>query len=313
MMKKTFPTLRHVFLLSWLMLGCLGLVGCSDDSKPLSGSSAEETYNLGIDLYRNGDYTTAAKTFETIPYLFPYSSSVKNSYMMAAYSYYQAEDKINAGATVDVFLSLYPNDPLAAYALYLRGMSYFEQIEDVRRDQSLTEEALKSFQQLIATFPNTVYAKDALSKRGLVYDQLAGKEMTVGRFYLDRGETAAAINRFKNVIDLYSQTIHVPEALARLVEIYIMTGVVDEAQRTAAILGKNYPASPWYRYSYDLVMKNKKSPAPASSREKALPKNKKTPPPPANTAPNSPGAPAKGTPATPAPVNKGPFGAPPAQ
>ena len=252
----------------------LVLSACSDNVTPLSGGSAEETYNLGISLYRGGDYAKAAKTFETIPYNFPYSMAVKNSYVMAAYSYYQAEDKVNAGALVDVFLGLYPNDPLAAYALYLRGMSYFEQIEDSRRDQSITEESLKSFNQLIASFPNTIYAKDAASKRGLLLDQLAAKEMTVGRFYLDRGETTAAINRFKNVVDLYSQTSYIPEALSRLVEIYTISGVKDEAQRYAAILGKNYPASPWYRYSYDLVMKNKKGTPPATPADKSLDKNK---------------------------------------
>ncbi|MGI9461955.1 MAG: outer membrane protein assembly factor BamD [Alphaproteobacteria bacterium] len=278
MIKKFF--LYPLKKIIWLMALVVALSGCGDDVKPISGNSAEETYNLAIGLYRSGSYEMAAKTFETIPYLFPYSGSVKNAYIMAAYSYYQAEDKVNAGASVDVFLSLYPNDPLAAYALYLRGMSYFEQIEDVRRDQSLTEEALKSFKQLIELFPNTVYAKDANSKSGLVYDQLAGKEMAVGRFYLNRGETTAAVNRFKNVVDLYGQTIHVPEALARLVEIYIMIGIIDEAQRYAAILGKNYQSSSWYRYSYDLVKKNKTRRRPNSAVPRPLSNKKKSVSPP---------------------------------
>ena len=247
---------------------------CSNDTPALNGGTVEETYNLGLGLYRNGDYKQAAKTFEAIPYNFPYSKAVKNAYIMAAYSYYQAEDQVNAGAMVDVFLSIYSNDPLSAYALYLRGMSYFEQIEDARRDQSLTEESLKSFNQLIAIFPDSIYAKDGLSKRGLLLDQLAAKEMTVGRFYLNRGEPTAAVNRFKNVIDLYSQTIYAPEALARLVEIYTILGIKDEAQRYAAILGKNYQASPWYRYSYELVKKNKNATAPSIPVDKPFDKTK---------------------------------------
>ncbi|MDI9313560.1 MAG: outer membrane protein assembly factor BamD [Hydrotalea sp.] len=270
MLKKIFSLPRTLLLLMLLAF----LPACANDTPPLNGGTAEDTYNLGIGLYRDGNFVQAAKTFETIPYNFPYSKAVKNSYIMAAYSYYQAQDQVNAGALVDVFLSLYPSDNLSSYALYLRGMSYFEQIEDARRDQSLTEESLKSFNQLITSFPNTIYAKDAASKRGLLLDQLAAKEMNVGRFYLNRGESTAAINRFKTVIDSYGQTSAVPEALARLVEIYTMAGVKDEAQRYAALLGKNYPASPWYRYSYDLVMKNKKATPPATRPDKPLDKTK---------------------------------------
>ena len=173
----------RLLLLSMAVVGALTACGGGDANSKFVGGTAAETYNIGLDLYKNGNPTAAAKTFEKIPYLFPYSKLIKNAQLMTAYSYYMAEDKVNAAATVDVFLSLYPSDPLVAYALYLRGMSYFEQIEDVRRDQGLTEEAVRSFQQLIKAYPDTIYGRDAASKAGLLIDQLAGKEMTVGRFY----------------------------------------------------------------------------------------------------------------------------------
>lgn len=244
-----------IAFLTWVFLG-LGLIvttACSNEDDKFFASNASDTYNLGLSLYKNRQFSAAAKTFEKIPYLFPYSPFIKNAHIMAAYSYYVAEDKVNAGTAVDVFLSLYPNDPLAPYALYLRGMSYFEQIEDVRRDQSLTQESLKSFQQLIGAFPNSVYAKDATAKRELLLDQLAGKEMTVGRFYLYRGEYVAALGRFKSVLDDFNRTSHTPEALARMVEIYLNLGVREEAKRYAILLGNNYQASDWYQYAYDLL------------------------------------------------------------
>ena len=154
---------------------------------------------------------------------------------------------------LDRFIQLNPSNRDVAYAYYLKALSYYEQITDVARDARMTEDALQSLQEVVRRFPESTYARDARVKIDLTYDHLAGKEMEVGRFDQRRNQTLAAVNRFRTVVEKFQTTSHVPEALQRLVECYMALGLIDEARRTTAVLGHNYPGSEWYRDSFALV------------------------------------------------------------
>jgi outer membrane protein assembly factor BamD len=172
---------------------------------------------------------------------------------MAAFSHYRKNNYGEAIVTLDRFISLHPAHDNVDYAHYLRAMCYYEQISDVARDQEMSERARKAFEELVTRFPESRYAADAKPKLVLIRDQLAGKEMTIGRYYHKRGHYLAAINRFRTVVDDYQTTSHVPEALHRLTELYLALGVPDEAQRSAAVLGYNFQGSKWYADSYALL------------------------------------------------------------
>ena len=172
---------------------------------------------------------------------------------MSAYSSYEAQDYDAAISSLDHFVKLYPNNELTPYAYYLTAICYYEQISDVGRDQKITEQALAALREVVRRFPDTEYARDAKIKEDLTLDHLAGKEMQIGRYYLKRDDTLAAINRFRNVVENYQTTSHVPEALHRLVEAYLKLGIKAEAMKYAAVLGANYPSSSWYRDSYKLM------------------------------------------------------------
>ena len=171
---------------------------------------------------------------------------------MSAYAFYGANEYDEAISAARRFIDLHPGHKDVAYAYYLIGVSYYEQISDVGRDQKMTEDALAAFDELIRRFPDTQYARDAEIKADLTRDHLAGKEMEIGRYYLRRGEYVAAINRFNNVVGRYQTTTHVPEALHRLTEAYMALGIQEEARRTASVLGYNFPGSQWYQDSYAL-------------------------------------------------------------
>ena len=173
--------------------------------------------------------------------------------VMQAFSYHRDRDYANARATASRFLQFYPADGDAAYAQYLVALSYYDQIDDVGRDQNITVEALKALGTLIELYPSSEYAKDAKAKFDLTYDHLAAKEMEIGRFYLKRGHYAAAVNRFRAVVEQFETSRHTPEALHRLVESYLSLGLNAEAQTAAAILGHNFQASEWYEASYQLL------------------------------------------------------------
>ncbi len=172
---------------------------------------------------------------------------------MAAYSYYQNNDYDDAVVALDRFMQLHPSNSDVPYSYYLKGLSYYERISEVSRDQKMTERALKTFNQLVARYPESKYARAAKIKIDLTHDHLAGKEMEIGRYYLRQSHYLAAINRFKAVIENYQTTTHVPEALHRLTEAYRALGVDGEARKTAAVLGHNFPGSGWYIDSYDLM------------------------------------------------------------
>jgi len=217
------------------------------------GASVEELYNQGANLLESGSYLQAAAIFDEVERRYPYSVWSQRAQLMAAYAYYLSNQYDDALTTLDRFIQLHPGNDNIAYAYYLRALSYYEQISDVRRDQRMTRQALESLDDVIRRFPETSYARDAKLKRDLAVDHLAGKEMEIGRYYLGQGNHLAAINRFRTVITNYQTTTHVPEALHRLVEAYVELGVYPEAQATAAVLGHNYPGSEWYADSYYLL------------------------------------------------------------
>ena len=218
-------------------------------------------YNLGKQRLDRGQFAIAAALFDEVERQHPYSIWARRAQLMSAFSYYAARDYQKSIDSARRFLSIHPGNKDAPYAYYLIALDYYEQIQDVSRDQTQTRQALDALNELIRRYPNTRYAADAKLKVDLVEDHLAGKEMSVGRFYQVRGQWLAAATRFRAVVDGYQTTSHTPEALMRLVECYLALGIPEEARKAAAVLGANYPASKWYERAYSLVQKH----APAAS------------------------------------------------
>ena len=198
-------------------------------------------------------YKEAAALFDEVERQHPYSVWARRSQLMGSYSYYLDRDYTKSIESAQRFLSIHPGNRDAAYAYYLVSLGYYEQINDVTRDQKITRQAQDALGELVRRYPNTRYAADARLKLDLVSDHLAGKEMEVGRFYEVRGQWLAAALRFRTVVDSYQTTNHVPEALMRLTECYLALGTPDEAQRAAAVLGANYPGTRWYERSFKLM------------------------------------------------------------
>lgn len=198
-------------------------------------------------------YKEAALLFDEVERQHPYSIWARRAQLMSAFSYYMSADYPKAIESSQRFLSIHPGNKDAPYAYYLIGISYYEQIADVRRDQSTTEQALAALGEVQRRYPETRYAADAALKIDLVNDHLAGKEMEIGRFYERRNQWLAATLRFREVVDKYETTTHAPEALYRLVESYLSLGIPLEAKKAAAVLGTNYPGSKWYERAYDLM------------------------------------------------------------
>jgi outer membrane protein assembly factor BamD len=236
---------------------CVGLAaalaGCASEEPEIPEQPAEVLYTNAQNSLEEGRAAEAARLFEEVERQHPYSSWATQALIMAAYSYYLMDDYDSAIPALENFIELHPGNRNAAYAFYLRALCYYEQIADVTRDQGNTEEAQRALSDVIARFPNTPYARDASLKLDLVRDHLAGKEMEVGRYYLQRDLFLGAINRFRTVVERYQTTTHTPEALHRLVECYLSLGVNNEAQAAAAVLGYNYPGSDWYQDSYALL------------------------------------------------------------
>jgi len=234
-----------------------GLAGCgsTDDEDDLDyiEEPVELLYNRAVTLLEDEQYEDAATAFVEVERQHPYSIWATKAQVMAAYSHYENNDYDDAIVAIDRFIQLHPGNRDIAYAYYLKGLSYYEQITDVQRDQEVTRQATASLREVANRFPNTKYARDARFKIDLARDHLAGKEMSVGRYYLRQQHHLAALNRFKQVIADYQQTTHVPEALYRVVEINVMLGLMAEARKVAAVLGHNYPGSDWYVDAYELV------------------------------------------------------------
>ncbi len=249
------------FLLAISITSTLGLAACSKtDPEVYLEEPAETIYNTAYDTFLSGDREQAAKLFNEVERQHPYSVWALQAQLMAAYSYYSAEKYNDAILILERFIEQHPGNVNIPYAYYLRAVCYYMQIVDVGRDQRNTQLALEGFQELLGLFPESVYARDAAFKLDLIRDHLAGKEMNIGRFYQNQHLYLAAVNRFRMVIQNYQTTGHVPEALHRLTESYLSLGVVDEAQNAAAVLGYNFPGSPWYEDSYRLLTQNNLKP-----------------------------------------------------
>ncbi|HEY5203463.1 MAG TPA: outer membrane protein assembly factor BamD [Roseiarcus sp.] len=214
---------------------------------------ASKTYDQGLDKLANGSPSEAAKKFTDLGKQYPSSDWARKGLLMSTYAQYQAGDYTTAETSAERYLKDYPNSPEADYILYLQANSYYMQIPDISRDQEKTAKALETFQSVVQKYPKSDYAEDAKYKIQVTQDQLAGKEMSIGRFYLTRRNYTAAINRFRNVLQYYQTTRHAPEALYRLVEAYLGLGITEEAQTAAAVLGHNFPDSRWYHDAYDLL------------------------------------------------------------
>ncbi len=247
-------------LLTAMLLASLMLtVGCGSGSKKKLAyveRPAEKIYLEGYDRMGRRDWPRAVQLFDEVERQHPYSEWARRAMLMAAYANYQSNKYTEAISAAQRFVALHPGSRSAPYAYYLIGISHFEQISDVGRDQSETQAALDGLRQVVRRFPNSRYARDARLKIDLTLDQLAGKDMTIGRWYLRRGYNLAAIARFQHVIDTYETTSHTPEALHRLVEAYVGLGVMDEAVQVAAVLGYNYPGTNWYQDTYKLLARN---------------------------------------------------------
>ncbi|MFD1157461.1 outer membrane protein assembly factor BamD [Roseovarius aestuarii] len=204
------------------------------------------------DLARN-DADTAAKHFAEVERLYPYSEWAKRAVIMQAFAYHQDEDYENSRSAAQRFIDFYPTDEDAAYAQYLLALSYYDQIDEVGRDQGLTFQALQALREVIERYPDSEYASSAVLKFDLAFDHLASKEMEIGRYYLRRDHFGAAINRFRVVVEDFQTTTHTPEALHRLVEAYLSLGLNNEAQTAGAILGHNFRSTKWYEDSYKLL------------------------------------------------------------
>jgi outer membrane protein assembly factor BamD len=231
----------------------LGACGGDEEIGALPDTPVEPLYNRGLDALIEGDGDKAVQMFDEVERQHPYSQWATRAQLMAAYAYYLANRYDEAIAGLDRFIELHPGNSEIAYAYYLKAISYYEQISDVGRDQKMTELAQESLQTVLRRFPETPYARDANLKIDLARDHMAGKHMTIGRYYLGQLEYLAAINRFRIVVDKYQTTTHAPEALHRLVESYLALGLNAEAKSTAAVLGYNYPGSEWYLDSYELM------------------------------------------------------------
>lgn len=240
--------------------GC-SLFGGDDTAKNNVNTDAANYRELPVEaIYaaawrqiRSGNWDVAAATFSEMERQHPYSPWARRAMLMTAFCSYQANNYADAISTADQYIALHPGSAEVAYAFYLKAIALYEQIVDVGRDQANTRDALVALQDVVQRFPDTEYARDATLKIDLTMDHLAGKEMNVGRYYLTRGDNIGAINRFRVVVEQYSSTPQIAEALERLTEAYYTLGLDSEAQTAAAVLGANYPGSPWYQNAYNIL------------------------------------------------------------
>ena len=257
-----------VLALGTAMGGC-SLLGLDKDdaSNDLNKDAAqyqerpvEQIYGDAWLQISKNNWDEAAKQFNEVDRQHPYSVWARRAMLMSAFCSYQANKYGDAVSTADQYISLHPGSHEVAYAFYLKAISLYEQIVDVNRDQGNTQGALVALQDVVQRFPDTEYARDASLKVDLTLDHLAGKEMEVGRYYLVRHDFIGAINRFRAVVERYPRTSQIAEALERLTEAYYSVGIYDEAKTAAAVLGANYPGSPWYQDAYDLLVSHNMKP-----------------------------------------------------
>ncbi len=239
---------------SLALAALLSACGGGNREPDLEQLDAEAIYKLGeyqIENSRKGE--DAVKYFAEVERLYPYSEWAKRALIMQAFAYHKDRDYENSRATAQRYIDTYPAEEDAAYAKYLLALSYYDQIDEVGRDQGLTYQALQALRAVIEEYPDGEYARSSMLKFDLAFDHLAGKEMEIGRYYLKRNHYTAAINRFRVVVENFQTTSHTPEALHRLVECYLLLGLTDEAQTAGAILGHNFRSTEWYQDSYRLL------------------------------------------------------------
>ena len=213
----------------------------------------DQLYAAGAERLDKHLWGEGVNYFKEVERQHPYSEWARRAILMQAFAHYEANQYPDAVSDANRFVELYPGSPSAAYAYYLKAECYFEQILDVGRDQAATDQARVAMREVVQRYPHSEYATDAKLKIDMIADQLAGREMNVGRWYLRQGDTIAAIGRFRTVVTRYQTTSHTPEALERLVEAYLTLGVIDEAKRNAAVLGYNFPGDIWYADAYKLM------------------------------------------------------------
>ena len=237
----------------------LSVAACSG-TKPRQRLAYEERpvealYNTGYQRLQSKRWMDAVDYFQEVERQHPYSEWARRAILMQVYAYYQNNNYQDAIAAADRFIALFPGNPSASYAFYMKAVCNFEQIVDVGRDQGYAEAALAGLRDVVRRYPGSTYATDARVKIDMVNDQLAGKEMTVGRYYQRANQPLGALNRYKTVINNpdFQRTSHTPEALYRLVEVNLSLGLTEEATRNAAVLGHNFPGSPWYAEAYALL------------------------------------------------------------
>ena len=254
-----FRAFMMVSAAALLLSGC-SLFGSDDPTNDLNKDAAQyqerpidQIYDNAWKQINKGNWDQAAAQFNEVDRQHPYSVWARRAQLMAAFCYYQSNKYDDAVSTADQYISLHPGSQEVAYAFYLKAISLYEQIVDVGRDQSKTQGALVALQDVVQRFPDTEYARDATLKIDLTQDHLAGKEMEVGRYYLQRGNYIGSINRFRVVIDQYQTTPQIAEALERLTESYYSLGLDSEAQTAAAVLGANYPGTVWYQDSFNIL------------------------------------------------------------
>ncbi|AML53772.1 competence protein ComL [Falsihalocynthiibacter arcticus] len=239
-----------------MLCGLTLLMACGGNSSkdiPLETFTPEEIYTRAEFDLEAGDPEEAARLFGEVERLYPYSEWAKRALIMQAFSYHRDQDYENSRIAAQRFIDFYPAEEDVAYAQFLLALSYYDQIDEVGRDQGLTYQALQQLRLVIERHPDSEYARSAILMFDLAFDHLAAKEMEIGRYYLKKGHYAAAINRFRVVIEDFQTTSHTPEALMRLVESYLALGFVEEAQTAAAILGYNFRSTVWYQDSYELL------------------------------------------------------------
>lgn len=245
------PLVRAALLVLALPLAACSMFQKQEEVVP--EQPADVLYNQALYSLNQGDRTAAAKQFVEVDKQHPYSNYAGKAILMTSYTYYRQGKWDDAINNAKRYLTLHPASPDAAYAQYLIAMSYYNEIPDVYRDQKDTKRAMDALNELIVKYPDSEYAIESKKRLDIAQDQLAAKEMQVGRYYLGRRDYIAAINRFKTVITQYQTTRHVEEALERVAEAYMALGIVSEAQTAAAVLGRNYPDSQWYKDAYTLV------------------------------------------------------------
>ena len=252
-----FINFLKLFLVLFLSIFLFSCASNKDNEVEYLERSLYQIYSLALDNLLNYDYEEASIEFEEVERQHPYSEWAKKAIIMSAYSSYKNKDYIKAEANLNRFLNLYPASDLAPYAQYLLGLSFFDQIIEINRDQTSVTKALETFTLILDRYPESVYAKDSYFKIIFLENQLAAKEIDIATTYLGLKKYISALKRFKYVVNNYQTTDYTPEALHRLVEIYLILGVKEEALVNARVLGYNFPNSKWYQLSYNLLKKKK--------------------------------------------------------